>query len=140
MPGLTMPEWSRTIRGRASDQSSRCQGPAHGAGHRARAARGLIFGVDGRALSPTHARKNGRLYRYYVAQRVLKGDAAGDDSIVRRVAAAEIEAAGVDQGRALLRQPEIVVGTWRGARQEGPGMTEGGTQGALDPPPPPWGA
>ena len=41
--------------------------------------KGLIFGVDGRALSPTHARKNGRLYRYYVAQRVLKGDAAGDD-------------------------------------------------------------
>lgn len=39
--------------------------------------KGLIFGVDGRALSPTHARKNGRLYRYYVAQRVLKGDAAG---------------------------------------------------------------
>ncbi len=24
--------------------------------------RGLIFGVDGRALSPTHCRKNGRLY------------------------------------------------------------------------------
>jgi len=41
--------------------------------------KGLIFGVDGRALSPTHSRKNGRLYRYYVAQCVLKGDAAGDD-------------------------------------------------------------
>jgi hypothetical protein len=25
--------------------------------------KGLIFGVDGRALSPTHSRKNGRLYR-----------------------------------------------------------------------------
>ena len=39
--------------------------------------KGLIFGVDGRALSPTHCRRRGRLYRYYVAQRVLKGDAAG---------------------------------------------------------------
>jgi hypothetical protein len=30
--------------------------------------------------------KNGRQYRYYVAQRVLKGDAAAeDDGIVRRV-------------------------------------------------------
>ncbi len=36
-------------------------------------------------LSPTHTRKRGRLYRYYVSQRVLKGDDAGDDSIVRRV-------------------------------------------------------
>ncbi|HEV7268624.1 MAG TPA: recombinase family protein [Falsiroseomonas sp.] len=93
--------------------------------------KGLIFGVDGRALSPTHARKNGRLYRYYVAQRVLKGDAAGDASIVRRVSAAEIEAAVVDQVRALLRQPEIVVGTWRAARKDAPDLTEGETQDAL---------
>ncbi len=93
--------------------------------------KGLIFGVDGRALSPTHARKSGRLYRYYVAQRVLKGDAAGDDSIVRRVSAAEIEAAVVDQVRALLRQPEIVVGTWRAARREAPDVTEGEVQDAL---------
>src|SRR5215211_2094096 len=55
--------------------------------------KGLIFGADGRAMSPTHCRKNGRLYRYYVAQRVLKGDAAADEGgIVRRVSAAEIEA------------------------------------------------
>jgi len=93
--------------------------------------KGLIFGLDGRALSPTHARKNGRLYRYYVAQRVLKGDAAGDDSIVRRVSAAEIEAAVVDQVRALLRQPEIVVGTWRAARRDAPELTEAETQDAL---------
>lgn len=90
-----------------------------------------LLGVDGRALSPTHARKNGRLYRYYVAQRVLKGDAACDDSIVRRVSAAEIEAAVVDQVRALLRQPEIVVGTWRAARIEAPDLTEGETREAL---------
>ncbi len=29
--------------------------------------KGLIFGADGRALSPTHTRKRGRLYRYYAA-------------------------------------------------------------------------
>ena len=93
--------------------------------------KGLIFGMDGRALSPTHARKNGRLYRYYVAQRVLKGDAGRDDTIVRRVSAAEIEAAVVDQVRALLRQPEIVVGTWRAAGVEAPDLTEGETHDAL---------
>ncbi|MBL6082374.1 recombinase family protein [Belnapia sp. T18] len=94
--------------------------------------KGLIFGIDGRAMSPTHSRKNGRLYRYYVAQRVLKGDVAGDDGIVRRVSAAEIEAAVVDQVRALLRQPEIVVGTWQAARVEAPDVTEGEVRDALE--------
>jgi DNA invertase Pin-like site-specific DNA recombinase len=101
--------------------------------------KGLIFGVDGRSLSPTHCRKGGRLYRYYVAQRVLKGNAAGDDTIVRRVSAAEIETAVVDQVRALLRQPEIVVGTWLAARADAPGLTEGETRDALHRLHPIWG-
>ena len=67
--------------------------------------------ADGRALSPTHTRKQGRLYRYYVSQSVLKGGA--DDAPYRRLPAGEIEALVLDQLRALLRQPEVVVGTWR---------------------------
>ena len=94
--------------------------------------KGLIFGADGRALSPTHCRKNGRFYRYYVAQRVLKVDAAGNEGIVRRVSAAEIEAAVVGQVRALLRQPEVVVGTWLAARAEAPDLTEAETREALE--------
>ena len=102
--------------------------------------KGLIFGVDGRALSPTHCRRRGRLYRYYVAQRVLKGDAEGDnDGIVRRVSAAEIEAAVVGQVRALLRQPEVVVGTWLAARAEAPDLTEAATREALARLDPLWG-
>ena len=101
--------------------------------------RGLIFGTDGRALSPTHTHRRGRLYRYYVAQSVLKGDAPTDDSIVRRVPAAEIEAAVVDQVRALLRQPEVVVGTWLAARAEAPELTEADVQDALSNLEPLWG-
>jgi DNA invertase Pin-like site-specific DNA recombinase len=93
--------------------------------------KGLIFGIDGRALSPTHTRKGGRLYRYYVAQRVLKGDAAGDDSLVRRVSAAAIEAAVFDQLRVLLQQPEIIVGTWLAARAGAPDLTEAEVRRAL---------
>ena len=93
--------------------------------------KGLIYGVDRRALSPTHCVKNGRLYRYYVAQRVLKGDADGDNGIVRRVSAAEIEGAVVAQVRALLRQPEIVVGTWLAARREAPDLAEADVRDAL---------
>jgi hypothetical protein len=93
--------------------------------------KGLIFGTDGRALSPTHSRKNGRLYRYYVAQRVVKGDAAGDSSIVRRVSAAQIEGAVIAQLRALLRQPEVVVGTWVAAQAEAPDVTEADVRASL---------
>ena len=91
--------------------------------------RGLIFGTDGRAMSPTHTRRRGRLYRYYIAQCVLKCEA--DHGIVRRVSAAEIEAAVVNQIRALVRQPEIIIGTWLAARVEIPDLTEDETREAL---------
>jgi hypothetical protein len=91
--------------------------------------RGLIFGADGRALSPTHTRKQGRLYRYYVSQSVLKGGA--DDAPYRRLPAGEIEALVLDQLRALLRQPEVVVGTWRAAQAEAPDLAEDTVRDAL---------
>ena len=93
--------------------------------------KGLVVGIDGRAMSPTHAVKNGRRYCYYVAQRVLKSDAHGDDSIVRRVSAAQIEGAVISQVRALLQQPEIMVGTWLAARTEAPNLTEREVREAL---------
>jgi site-specific DNA recombinase len=92
--------------------------------------RGLIFGADGRAMSPTHTRRRGRLYRYYVSQSTLKGD--GPESVIRRVLAAQIETAVITQVRALLRQPEIVVGTWMAARAELPELTEDDTREALE--------
>ncbi|SDE52927.1 hypothetical protein SAMN04487779_104913 [Belnapia rosea] len=69
----------------------------------------------------------------------MKDDAAGDDGIVRRVSAAEIEAAVVNQIRALLRQPEIVVGTWLAARAEAPELTETEVRAALERLDPLWG-
>ena len=96
--------------------------------------RGLIYGPDGRALSPTHTRRRGKLYIYYVSQAVLKG--TDDGCTVRRISAGEIEAAVMDQVRELLRQPEVVIGTWRAAQAEAPDLTEAETREAreqLDP-------
>ena len=92
--------------------------------------KGLIFGPTGCAMSPTHTRKGGRLYRYYVSQAVLK---QGRDACpIGRLPAAEIEAAVIDQVRGLLRAPEIVVGTWRAARtKNGDGMSEDQVRQAL---------
>ena len=101
--------------------------------------KGLIYGLDGRALSPTHCRRNGRLYRYYVAQQVLKAEPDAGSALVRRVSAAQIETAVVDEVRALLRQPEVVVGTWMVARAEAPGITERDVREALERLEPVWG-
>jgi hypothetical protein len=92
--------------------------------------KGLIFGPTGCAMSPTHTRKGGRLYRYYVSQSVLK---RGPDACpVRRVPADEIESAVVDQLRDLLRAPEIVVGMWRAARQSMGDIKETDVREALE--------
>jgi hypothetical protein len=77
--------------------------------------KGIIFGPTGCAMTPTHTRKRGRLYRYYIATDLLKHDAS--DCTVRRVPAAEIENAVIEQVRGLLQSPEIIVRTWRKARQ-----------------------
>jgi hypothetical protein len=55
----------------------------------------------------------------------------GDDSIVQRVSAAEIEAAVVDQVGALLRQREVVLGTWRATRVNAPDLTEAEARESL---------
>jgi len=84
--------------------------------------KGLIFGPDGHAMSPTHTRKGGRLYRYYISQSVLKNGAQACS--IKRVPAAEIEAAVITQVRTLLRSPEIIVRTWRAARKTISEITE----------------
>ncbi len=76
--------------------------------------KGLIYGPDGAAFSPTHTKKRGRLYRYYVSQSILKHGAGSCP--IGRVPAAEIETAVIDQVRAVFRQPEIIVGAWDAAK------------------------
>ncbi len=100
--------------------------------------KGLLFGLDGRALSPTHTCKGGKQYRYYVAQAVLKDQETPNPDIVRRVAAAEIEQVVLAQIRALVRQPEVIVGTWRAAREEAPNVTEAEIREALESLEPMW--
>jgi site-specific DNA recombinase len=99
--------------------------------------KGLIFGPTGAAMTPAHTRKGGKLYRYYVSTDVLKRDA--DSCPIRRVAAGEIETAVIVQLRGLLRAPEIVVRTWRAARQSGEDISEADVREALGRIDPLWG-
>ena len=123
---LTQPQWDRaqaihTEPPRRRANTTRAQTPA--------LLKGLIFGPDGRAMSPTHTRRRGRQYRYYVGQRVLKEGA--DDCPVARLPAAQIEGVVVAQLRALFRSPEVIVGTWMAARGEDSDVTEAAAREAL---------
>ncbi len=79
--------------------------------------KGLIFTADGASMSPTHTRRRGRLYRYYVSQRVLK-HGASEATPASRVPAGEIERAVVDQLRRLIAAPETIAATIRAVRAQ----------------------
>jgi site-specific DNA recombinase len=98
--------------------------------------KGLLYGPDGAAFSPTHTRKRGKLYRYYVSQTVLKHGAGSCP--VGRVPAGEIEAAVIDQLRSVFRQPELVAGATKAARAQDAEITEAETREALQKLDPLW--
>jgi site-specific DNA recombinase len=78
--------------------------------------RGLIFAPGGHAMTPSHTRKAGKLYRYYVATDAIRQGYA--ECTVRSVPAAELEEAVVAQVRHLLQTPEIIARTWAAAKHE----------------------
>jgi hypothetical protein len=91
--------------------------------------KGLLFGPDGAAMSPTHTRKGGRLYRYYISQSVMK---RGTEACpVKQVPAAEVERIVIDQIRSLLQIPEIIVQTWRAMRYTDKDLAESDVRDAL---------
>lgn len=84
--------------------------------------KGLLYSPDGHAMTPSHTRKNGKLYRYYVTTTVLKE--SPERCPVGRVAAAEIEQAVIAQLRALLTAPELVSRTANAVRESGDLVSE----------------
>jgi site-specific DNA recombinase len=91
--------------------------------------KGLIFGPTGHGMVPTHTRRRGRLYRYYVSTAVLK---QGRDACpVGRVPAGDVEAAVIGQLHHLLTTPEIIVRTWRAASMHDAGVSKEEVREAL---------
>ncbi|MEW6767028.1 MAG: recombinase family protein [Pseudomonadota bacterium] len=91
--------------------------------------KGILFGTQGEAMTPTHTRKGGRLYRYYVSQAVLKNRERKES--IARIPADEIERVVVEQVRQLLLTPEIIVQVWRTARQSIKDISESKVRKAL---------
>jgi site-specific DNA recombinase len=101
--------------------------PAHRRGAATRAQvpallKGLIYGPNGRPMSPSHTRRRGRIYRYYVTREAI---ADGYDSCaVTSVPAADVEGAVLEHIQKLLAAPELVARTWAVAKREGDEITE----------------
>jgi DNA invertase Pin-like site-specific DNA recombinase len=102
--------------------------PAHRRGAATRAhvpahLKGLIYGPNGRPMSPSHTRRRGRIYRYYVTREAIAD--GYDTCAVASVPAAEVEGAVLDHVQKLLAAPELVARTWVTAKREGDeGITE----------------
>ena len=84
--------------------------------------KGLLFGPTGATMTPAHTRKRGRLYRYYVTSDVNKNGLSSCP--IRRVPAAQIEAAVIAQIKTVVQTPEVIVATWRVAKASIKGLTE----------------
>ena len=80
--------------------------------------RGIMFAPGGHAMTPSHTRKAGKLYRYYVATDAIRQGYA--ECPVRGVPAAEVEDAVVAQVRHLLQTPEVIARTWAETKSETP--------------------
>ena len=94
--------------------------------------RGLLrCAACGSAMTPTHTRKGGRLYRYYVCTAAIKqGHAACP---VRSLAAGEAESLVLAQVRHLLRSPEITARTLAAAaRSPEPGTVAAGEREVVE--------
>ena len=89
--------------------------PAHRRGAATRAQvpallKGLIYGPNGRPMSPSHTRRRGRIYRYCVTREAI---ADGYESCaVTSVPGADVEGAVLDHVQKLLAAPELVARTW----------------------------
>jgi site-specific DNA recombinase len=81
-------------------------------------------------MSPTHTRREGRLYRYYISQRLIKAaEPAGTTSL--RVPAGEIEEIVIAQMRRMVASPEIIIATWKQLRGTPSQLTESEVRAAL---------
>jgi DNA invertase Pin-like site-specific DNA recombinase len=127
--GVAYPgEHARIVEQRAWDKAHAVMAePAHQRGAATRAQipallKGLIYGPSGRPMSPSHTRRHGRIYRYYVTREAIAD--GYETCAVASVPAADVEGAVLDHLQKLLAVPELVARTWAAAKREGEKITE----------------
>jgi site-specific DNA recombinase len=84
---------------------------------------GILFDAEGTLYTPTHATKNGRRYRYYTSQAVIKKTKKIETPA--RIPAPDLESAVIERFLKLLRAPEDLVASIRDDFHEGASLPGG---------------
>jgi len=84
--------------------------------------KGLVFTIEGHALTPSYTKKRDRLYRYYTSVGAIK---KGFDTVsVSNISAEQLEKVVIEQMRRMLHTPEVVAATCRKIRELGHSVNE----------------
>lgn len=73
-------------------------------------------------MTPTHTRKQGKIYRYYISSASMKESCGGCP--VGRIPAGEIEEIVMNQLQQIFTNPEMIVKTWEEVRKQECSITE----------------
>lgn len=84
--------------------------------------KGLLYGPDGKAMTPTHTQRGDKQYRYYVTHTASKR--GHEECPIRMVRAGDLEGIVFDQIKTLFRNPAMIVSTWKAAAAMDEGITE----------------
>lgn len=93
--------------------------------------KGLIFGENGAAMTPTGTKKGAKLYRYYVSMDVIRNRETGEETAPMRLAAGMVEDAIVTEVRRILQTPEVVTQMLAALKRDGGGASEADAIAAL---------
>jgi DNA invertase Pin-like site-specific DNA recombinase len=93
--------------------------------------KGLIFGENGAAMTPTSTKKGARLYRYYVSMDVIRNRETGDETGPMRLPAGMVEDAVVTEVRRILQTPEVVTQVLATLNRDSGGASEADAIAAL---------
>jgi DNA invertase Pin-like site-specific DNA recombinase len=93
--------------------------------------KGLIFGENGAAMTPTSTKKGARLYRYYVSMDVIRNRETGEETGPARLPAGMVEDAVVTEVRRILQTPEVVTQVLAALKRDSLGATEADAIAAL---------
>jgi DNA invertase Pin-like site-specific DNA recombinase len=81
--------------------------------------KGLIFGENGAAMTPTSTKKGARLYRYYVSMDVIRNRDTGEETGPARLPTGMVEDAVVTEVRRILQTSEVVTQVLAALKRDG---------------------
>lgn len=91
--------------------------------------KGLLFGPDGKAMTPTHTKRGDKKYRYYVTHTAQKR--SHEECPIRMVRAGDIEGIVFDQIKSIFKNPTLIISTWSVAKTMDDGITENDVRDGL---------